>query len=94
MIENRISGYLYNELFSESNKEKSTAFESIAWSLTGDKNIIKNCSTALQAFSFRSASLYPLFTLKEKILLQFPNQAFSILYMFSPFSFVFISFFT
>ena len=94
MIENRISGYLHNELFRESNKEKCTAFESMAWSLIGDKNTIKNCSTALQAFSFRSASLYSLFTLKAKILLQFLSQAFSILYMFSPFSFVFVSFFT
>ena len=94
MIENRISGYLYNELFSKSNKEKCTAFESIVWSFTGDKSTIKNCSTALQAFFFRSASLYPLFTLKAKILLQFLSQAFSILYMFFPFSFVFISFST
>ena len=26
MIENRISGYLYNEFFSENNEEKCTAF--------------------------------------------------------------------
>ena len=31
MIENRISGYLYNGLFSESNDEKYTAFQSMAW---------------------------------------------------------------
>ena len=37
MIENCISGYFYNELFSESNKEKCTDFESMAWSLVGDK---------------------------------------------------------
>ena len=61
MIENRISGYLYNELFSESNEEKCTAFQSMAWSLIVHKNTIKNCSTPLQAFSFRSLSLYPLF---------------------------------
>ena len=90
MIENRISGYLYNELFSQSNKEKCTDFESMAWSLICDKNTIKNCSTALQAFSFQSLSFYPLFTLKARILLQFLSQAFSILYMFSPFFFVFI----
>ena len=62
MIENRISGYLYNELFSESNEEKCTAFQSMAWSLIVHKNAIKNCSTALQAFSFRSLALYPLFS--------------------------------
>ena len=61
MIENRISGYLYNERFSKSNEEKCTAFQSMAWSFIVHKNTIKNCSTALQAFSFRSLSLYPLF---------------------------------
>ena len=38
MIENRISGYLYNDLFSESNEEKCTAFENLAWSLIVHKN--------------------------------------------------------
>ena len=33
MIESRISCYFYNELFSESNKEKCTAFQGKAWSL-------------------------------------------------------------
>ena len=94
MIENRISGHLHNELFSENNKEKCTAFQSIAWSLIVDKNTTKNYSTSLQAFSFRSFSLYPLFPLKTGILLQFLSQEFSILYMFLPFYFVFISFFT
>ena len=94
MIENRISGYFCNELFSESNKEICTAFQSMAWSLIVDKNTIQNCSTALQAFSFQSLSLYALFPLKARILLQFLSQAFSILDMFLPFSFVFISFFT
>ena len=37
MIENRISGYLYNELFNENNKEKCMAFQSMAWSLIIDK---------------------------------------------------------
>ena len=91
MIENRISGYFFNEIFSESNKEKCTAFQSMVWSLIVDKNTVKICSTALQAFSFRSLSLYPLFPLKARILLQFLSQAFSILYMFSSFSFVFIN---
>ena len=61
MIENRISGYLCNELFSESNEEKCTPFQSIAWSLIAHKNTIKNCSTTLQAFFFRSLALYLLF---------------------------------
>ena len=30
MIEDRISGYLYNELFSEINEKKCTAFQSMA----------------------------------------------------------------
>ena len=94
MIENRISGYLYNELFSESNEEKCTAFQSMAWSLIVHKNTIKNCSTALQAFSFRPLSLFVSFIsffIKARTLLEFLNQAFNILYMFSPFSFVFIN---
>ena len=33
MIENRISGYLYNELFSKSNEQKRAAFQNMAWSL-------------------------------------------------------------
>ena len=41
MIVNRISGYLYNELFSKSNEEKSMAFQNMAWSLTVHKNTIK-----------------------------------------------------
>ena len=61
MVENRILGYLYNELFSESSEKKCTAFQRMAWSLIVNRNTIKNCSTALQAFSFRSLSLYPLF---------------------------------
>ena len=61
MIGNRISGYLHNELFSKSNEEKCTTFQSMAWSLIFHKNTIKNWSTALQAFSFWSLSLYPLF---------------------------------
>ena len=63
MIENRISGYLYNELFSESNKEKCTAFQNMAWSRIVDKNTIQNCLTALQTFSFRSLSLCMLYFL-------------------------------
>ena len=54
MIENRISGYSYNE-------EKCTAFQNMVWFFIVHKNTIKNGSTALYAFSFRSLSLYPLF---------------------------------
>ena len=57
MIGNRISGYLYNEIFSESNEEKCTTFQSMTWSLIAHKNTIKNCSSALQACFFRSVSL-------------------------------------
>ena len=63
MIENRISGYFFNEIFNESNKEKCTAFQSMVWSLIVDKNTVKICSTALQAFSFRSLSLCILYFL-------------------------------
>ena len=83
--------YLYNELFSESKEEKRTAFQSMTWSLIVHKNTIKNCSTSLQAFFFWSLSLYPLFPFTRRMLLEFLNQAFSILYMYSPFSFVFIN---
>ena len=60
MIENPISDYLYNGLFGESNDEKCTAFQSKGWFFIDHKNTIKNCSTAPQAFSFRSLSLYNL----------------------------------
>ena len=57
----RISGYLYNELFRKNIEEKCTAFQSMAWSLIVHKSTIKNCSNAPQAFSFQSLSLYTLF---------------------------------
>ena len=57
MIENRISGYLYNELFSNSNEEKCTTFQSMDWSLIVYKNTIKKHLTDLQAFFFQSLSL-------------------------------------
>ena len=66
MIENRVSGYLYNELFSESNKEKCTVFQSMAWYFIVHKNTIKNCSTALQVFSFPSLSFCILYFLFHK----------------------------
>ena len=92
MIENRISGYLCNGLFSESNDEKCTVFQSMAWSFVVNKNTIKSCSTVTQAFSSRSLCVYFIsFFIKARILLQFLSQVFSILYMYSPFSFVIIN---
>ena len=61
IIENLISGYLYNKLFSENNEENCTTFQIMAWSLIFHKNTIKNCTPALQAFSFPALYLYPLF---------------------------------
>ena len=66
MIENRISGYLYNELFSESNEEKCTAFQRMVCSLIVHKNTIKNWSTAFQVFSFWSLFLYPQFPFSQR----------------------------
>ena len=66
MIENQISGYLYNELFRENNEEKCTAFQSMACSLIVHKNPIKICSTTLQAFSFRSFALCILYFFHHK----------------------------
>ena len=42
--QNRISGYFCNELFSESNEEKCTTFQSMALSLIVHKNAIKKLS--------------------------------------------------
>ena len=58
MIEGHISDYLYNEHFSKFDEEKYTVFQSMAWSLIVQKNTVRNWSTALQAFSFQSISLY------------------------------------
>ena len=93
MIENDISGNLSNELFSENGEEKLVVFLNMTWSLIVHKNAIKICSTILKEFWSRSLSLYIFYFLfiKARILLQFLSQAFTILYMFSPFSFVFIN---
>ena len=94
VIQKHISGNMYNELYSESSEEKCMVFQSIAWSLFVHKNTIKNCSTVLQAFSSQTLSLFVSFIsffIKARILLQFLSQAFIILSMFSPFSFVFIN---
>ena len=61
MIENRISGYFYNERFSEIDGKKFTAFQSMPCSLIVYKNTIKNCSTTLQEFSVRYLFWYHLF---------------------------------
>ena len=93
MIENQISGYFYNECFSEINEEECTAFQSMAWCLIIHENTIKNCSNALQAFSFWTLFLctlyFPFHKGKDTYGISQLNQAFSILYIFSPFSFVF-----
>ena len=93
MIESDISGNLSNELFSENGEEKLVVFLNMTWSLIVHKNAIKICSTILKEFWSRSLSLYIFYFLfiKARILLQFLSQAFTILYMFSPFSFVFIN---
>ena len=39
MIGNHVSGNLYNKGFSESSKEKCTAFQSMDWSLIVHKNL-------------------------------------------------------
>ena len=93
MIENRISGHLYNERFSESKEEKCTAFESMVWSLIVHKNTIKNCSAALQAFSFRSLSLFISFISffhKGKDTYEIPQPSVQHLVYVFPFPFVFI----
>ena len=41
MIENHISGNLYNELLSKSSEEKCTAFLCMAWCLIVHKDTIK-----------------------------------------------------
>ena len=66
MIENRVLVYLYNKLFSKSNEEKCMIFQLLAWSLIAHKNTIKNCSTALQAFSFWFFSICILYFLFHK----------------------------
>ena len=66
MIENLISGCLYNELFSESNEEKCTAFQSMAWPLIVHKHTTTNWSTAPQVFSFQSLSFLKLYFLFHK----------------------------
>ena len=90
MIENRISGYLYDELFSKSNEENCTAFQSMAWSFIVHKNTMKNCSPSIFLLVSPFLSFISFF-IKARIFLQLISQAFSILYMFSPFSFVFIN---
>ena len=60
---------LHNELFSESNEEKCTAFQSLAWSLTAQL-LSKYFPSGLSL-----CILYFLF-IKPRILLQFLSQAF------------------
>ena len=50
VTEDRISCYLYDELFSEINDEECTTFQNMAWSLIVYKNAIRNYSTASKHF--------------------------------------------
>ena len=75
MIENHISGNLYNERFSKSSEEKCAVVQSTAWSLIVHKMLLKTTQLFLQAFSSRPLSLCQ----KARILLQFLSQAFIIL---------------
>ena len=63
MIENWISGYLYNEPFTESNEDLCMTFQSIGWSLV-HKNTIKICSPSI--FLLVSLSLSILYFLFHK----------------------------
>ena len=76
IIENYISGNLYNELFSK-RSEECTVFQSMAWFLIVH-NILLSCSPSI----FLPVSLFLSFIsffMKSRILLQFLNQAFIIL---------------
>ena len=62
MIENHISGNLYNELFSESSEEKMYGISKYGLVPIVHKYTIKNCSSVSQAFFSRSLCiLYFLF---------------------------------
>ena len=96
MMEDHILGNLHNELFSINSEDKYAAFQSMARSLTYSlfiKILLKTAQLSSMHFALTpSHSLYPLsFFIKARILLQFFSQAFLILYMFPPFSFVFIN---
>ena len=54
MIENHVSGNLYNKRFSKSSEEKCTVFQIMDWDLIAHKNL-HHLSPGL------SVSLYPLF---------------------------------
>ena len=86
MIENRISGCLL--LFSESNEEKCAAFQSMAWSFIVHKNTIKTAQLHSKHFPSGLSPFVSFISIfiKARILLEFLNQAFSILYIFSLFS--------
>ena len=50
MIEDRISGYLYNELFIEINEEKCLAFQCMAWSLIAHKILLETAELLSKHF--------------------------------------------
>ena len=83
MIENCVSGYLCNELFSESNEERM-AFKEWLGPLLFVKILLKTAQ--LLPRIFLPAPLFVSFIsffIKARILLQFLSQAFSKLYTFS-----------
>ena len=93
MIKNRISGYLYNELSSESNEKNLRPFKVWLGPLMFTRILLKTAQLLSKHFP---SGLSPFvsfisFFIKAKILPQFLSQAFKNLYMFSPFSFVFIN---
>ena len=60
MIENRVPGYVYNELFIKSNEEKCTALQRIVWSFIVHKNTIKAAQLLCKYF-LPGLSLYTLY---------------------------------
>ena len=76
MTENRISGYLYNKHFSESNEEKCTTFQTMAWQYF-IRILLKTAQLLSKHFPYLSLSLFVSFIsffIKRRILLQFLSQ--------------------
>ena len=93
MMKNCISGYLYNEIFSESNEEKCTAFKRMTWSVSYTiKILIKTAQLHSKNFlpGLSLCILYFLFH-KGKDTSAVPQPSFQHLVYVFPFSFVFIS---
>ena len=95
MLENRTSGYLYSELFSKSNEEKWTTFQSMACSLLLIKMLLKTSQLLSKHFpsGLSLCTFYFLFYKGKDTLLQFLSQAFNVLYIFFAIFFRFHKFF-